>query len=97
MRDESLTTSGRDNISGTNGFRPGDLGLSMQTLAVTCPQRSLYGKTGSLNKNAFSHESMTGSLSDNGRHDAEMYYRTVRPMEGRSVAIIKQGHWNQLY
>ena len=44
-----------------------------------------------------SHESLTGNLSDNGRHDAEMYYRTVRPMEGRSVAIIKQGHWNQLY
>jgi len=97
IRDESLTTAGRDNILGTNGFKPGDLGLSMSTLAATAPQRSQFGKTGSLNKNAFSHESMTGALSDNGRHDAEMYYRTVRPMEGRSVAIIKQGHWNQLY
>lgn len=77
--------------------RQGDLGLSLRTLAATAPQRSQFGKTGSLNKNAFSHESMTGSLSDNGRHDAEMYYRTVRPMEGRSVAIIKQGHWSQLY
>ena len=72
-------------------------GLSRGRLAETAPQRSQFGKTGSLNKNAFSHESMTGALSDNGRHDAEMYYRTVRPMEGRSVAIIKQGHWNQLY
>ena len=97
IRDESLTTSGRDNISATSAFVPGDLGLSLQTLADTAPQRSQFGKTGSLNKNAFSHESMTGSLSDNGRHDAEMYYRTVRPMEGRSVAIIKQGHWNQMY
>ena len=96
IRDESKTTAGRDNISATSGFVPGDLGLSLQTLAATAPQRSQFGKTGSLNKNAFSHESMTGSLSDNGRHDAEMYYRTVRPMEGRSVAIIKQGHWNQL-
>ena len=96
-RDESLTTTGRDMISGTNGFAPGDLGLSMETLAATAPQRSHFGKTGSLNKNAFSHESMTGALSDNGRHDAEMYYRTVRPMEGRSVAIIKQGHWVNLY
>jgi len=97
VRDESLTTSGRENIAATSGFVPGDLGLSLQTLSATAPQRSQFGKTGSLNKNAFSHESMTGSLSDNGRHDAEMYYRTVRPMEGRSVAIIKQGHWNQLY
>ena len=38
-----------------------------------------------------------GLPASNGRHDAEMYYRNVRPMEGRSVAIIKQGHWNQLY
>ena len=90
IRDEMLTTSGRDNMSATSGFQPGDLGLSLKTLAATAPQRSEFGKTGSLNKNAFSHESMTGSLSDNGRHDAEMYYRTVRPMEGRSVAIIKQ-------
>ena len=90
IRDETLTTSGRDNMSATSGFQPGDLGLSLKTLAATAPQRSEFGKTGSLNKNAFSHESMTGSLSDNGRHDAEMYYRTVRPMEGRSVAIIKQ-------
>jgi len=97
VRDESLTTSGRENIAATSKFEPGDLGLSLQTLAGTAPQRSVFGKTGSLNKNAFSHESMTGSLSDNGRHDAEMYYRTVRPMEGRSVAIIKQGHWSQLY
>jgi len=97
VRNESLTTAGRDNILGTNGFVPGDLGLSMKTLAVTAPQRSTFGKTGSLNKNAFSHESLTGSLSDNGRHEAEMYYRTVRPMEGRSVAIIKQGHWSQVY
>lgn len=97
IRNDALTTSGRDNISATSGFQPGDLGLSLKTLAKTAPQRSEFGKTGSLNKNAFSHESMTGSLSDNGRHDAEMYYRTVRPMEGRSVAIIKQGHWNQMY
>jgi hypothetical protein len=95
-RDESVTTAGRVNIAATSSFQPGDLGLSMQTLAETAPQRSQFGKTGSLNKNAFSHESMTGSLSDNGRHDAEMYYRTVRPMEGRSVAIIKQGHWSSV-
>lgn len=97
VRNEALTTQGRENIAATAAFEPGDLGLSLRTLAATAPQRSQFGKTGSLNKNAFSHESMTGSLSDNGRHDAEMYYRTVRPMEGRSVAIIKQGHWSQLY
>ena len=61
---------------------------NLRSDAATAPQRSVFGKSGSLNKNAFSHESMTGSLSDNGRHEAEMYYRTVRPMEGRSVAII---------
>ena len=69
----------------------------MKTLAETAPQRSQHGKSDSLNKEAFSHESLTGNLSDNGRHEAEMYYRNVRPLEGRSVAIIKQGHWNQVY
>lgn len=97
VRDESLTTAGRDNILGSNGFQPGELGLSMKTLAPTAPNRSIYGKTGSIKKEVFSHESLTGSISDNGRHEAEMYYRTTRPLEGRSVAIIKQGHWNQLY
>ena len=96
VRNEKLTTTGRNMISGTNGFVPGDLGLSMATLAATAPQRSVFGKSGSLNKTAFSHESMSGALSDNGRHDAEMYYHKTRPMEGRSVAIIKQGHWGQL-
>jgi len=97
VRNEASTTTGRNMIAGTGGFQPGDLGLSMGTLAETAPQRSVFGKSGSLNKTAFSHESMSGALSDNGRHDAEMYYKTVRPMEGRSVAIIKQGHWSQLY
>jgi len=96
VRNEALTTTGRNNISGTNAFVPGDLGLSMATLAATAPQRSVFGKSGSLQKTAFSHESMSGCLSDNGRHDAEMYFHKTRPMEGRSVAIIKQGHWNQL-
>jgi len=96
VRNESLTTTGRQMIAGTNGFVPGDLGLSMSTLAETAPQRSKYGKSGSLQQTAFSHESMTGALSDNGRHDAEMYFHKTRPMEGRSVAIIKQGHWGQL-
>jgi len=96
VRNEAKTTTGRNNISGTNAFEPGDLGLSMATLAATAPQRSVFGKSGSLQKTAFSHESMSGALSDNGRHDAEMYYHKTRPMEGRSVAIIKQGHWNQL-
>jgi len=96
VRNEAATTTGRNMIMGTSGFQPGDLGLSMGTLADTAPQRSLFGKSGSLQKTAFSHESMSGALSDNGRHDAEMYYHKTRPMEGRSVAIIKQGHWNQL-
>ena len=96
VRNETATTAGRNNISGTNGFEPFDLGLSMQALATAAPARSVYGKSSSLNKTAFSHESMTGALSDNGRHDAEMYYHKTRPWEGRSVAIIKQGHWNQI-
>jgi len=97
VRNEALSTTGRANIAATGGFEPFDLGLSMKTLAKTAPQRSQFGKTDSLNKVAFSHESLTGNISDNGRHEAEMYYRTVRPMEGRSVAIIHQGHWSQLY
>ena len=27
--------------------------------------------------------------------EADKYYHTTRPYEGRSVAIIKQGHWTQ--
>ena len=71
--------------------------MSARGVAKTAPSHSAFGKTGSMVKEAFSHESLTGMLSENGHHEAEMYYRSVRPMEGRSVAIIKQGHWNQLY
>lgn len=97
VRNELASTTGRVNVMATSGFKPGDLGLSMKTLAATAPQRSKFGCKDSLIAEAFSHESLTGNISDNGRHEAECYYKTVRPMEGRSVAIIKQGHWNQLY
>jgi len=95
VRDESLTTMGRFMASGTCGFEPGDLGLSMKTLAQTAPMRSAHGKQGALHKEIFSHESLEGTLSDNGRNEADKYYHTTRPYEGRSVAIIKQGHWSQ--
>ena len=58
---------GRFMESGTNAFEPGDLGLSMKTLAATAPMRSVYGKQGALHKEIFSHESGEGILSDNGR------------------------------
>ena len=96
VRDETgLTTMSRFMAAGTNNFVPGDLGLSMQTLAKTAPMRSVYGKQGALHKEIFSHESLEGTLSDNGRTEADKYYHTTRPYEGRSVAIIKQGHWTQ--
>ena len=78
--------------SGTNAFEPGDLGLSMKTLAATAPMRSVYGKQGALHKEVFSHESGEGILSDNGRTEADKYYVTTRPFEGRSVAIINQSN-----
>ena len=92
---QQLTTTGRFVSSGACHFVRGDLGLSMQTLAKTAPDRSTHGKKGSLKKDLFTHESIVGSLSDNGQHDAETYYHRSRPFEGRSVAIIKQGHWAQ--
>lgn len=95
VRDPQMTTTGRVMASGVNNFAPFDLGLSMKTLAKTAPMRSVYGKQGSLHKEIFSHESGEGILSDNGRNEADMYYHKTRPYEGRSVAIIKQGHWSQ--
>lgn len=94
-RDNQATTTGRVMASGTNNFEPGDLGLSMQTLAPTAPMRSVHGKQGSLYQEIFSQESIAGNLSDNGKNEAETYYHRTRPYEGRSVAIIKQGHWSQ--
>ena len=58
---------------------------------------SAHAKKSSIRQDLFSHESATGAISDNGQHDAECYFGKVRPMEGRSVAIIKQGHWAQAY
>ena len=48
------------------GFVPGDLGLSMSTLAKTAPMRSVHGIQGALHKEVFSHESLDGMLSENG-------------------------------
>jgi len=95
IRDEALTTTGRFTTDGACHFKPGDLGLSMQTLAKTAPLRSVHGKRGQLKADLFTHESIAGSLSDNGQHDAETYYHRSRPFEGRSVSIIKEGHWAQ--
>jgi len=95
VRNEQATTMGRFMASGSNKFQPGDLGLSMSTLAKTAPMRSMNGKQGSLYQEIFSQESIDGNLSDNGRNEAETYYHRTRPYEGRSVAIINQGHWSQ--
>ncbi len=72
--------------SGTNAFEPGDLGLSLKTLAATAPMRSVYGKQGALHKEIFSHESGEGILSDNGRTEADKYYRAPRPALGTARA-----------
>ena len=134
------------------GFVPGDLGLSMSTLAKTAPMRSVHGIQGALHKEVFSHESLDGMLSENGappaahgprptthdprptahgpqptthdarrtthdarrtttdakthvracthcithflagRTEADKYYITTRPFEGRSVAIMNQSN-----
>lgn len=96
VRDATLTTSGRELAYSASSFEPGELGLSLQSRARHAPQPTVFGKKAALQDDAFTHESLTGALSDNGRHDAEMYYMKTRPYDGRSVAIIKQGHWNQL-
>jgi len=92
-----LTTTGRTTAKGASEFQPGDLGLSISILAQTAPQPSMHAKKSSIRQDLFSHESQTGCLSDNGKADSDLYYHKTRPMEGRSVAIIKQGHWNQAY
>jgi len=96
-RNIELTTTGRFYNKGTCGFQPGDLGLAVSVCAETAPQPSAHAKKSSIRQDLFSHESATGAISDNGQHDAECYFGKVRPMEGRSVAIIKQGHWSQAY
>jgi len=90
--EKGMSTTGRVMTSGTNGFVPGDLGLSMSTLAKTAPMRSVHGIQGALHKECFSHESQDGMLSDNGRTEADKYFITTRPYEGRSVAIINQAN-----
>jgi len=89
---KGLSTMGRMMASGNNGFIPGDLGLSMSTLAKTAPMRSVHGIQGALHKEVFSHESLDGMLSENGRTEADKYYITTRPFEGRSVSIINQAN-----
>lgn len=93
-RFDDMTTTGRFQSAGACNFEPGDLGLSMQTLAPTAPQRATHGRFSSLRHDLFTHESQSGAISDNGQHDAEQFFAHTRPFEGRSVAIIKQGHWS---
>jgi hypothetical protein len=45
---KGLSTMGRMMASGNGGFQPGDLGLSMTTLAKTAPMRSVHGIQGAL-------------------------------------------------
>ena len=44
-----------------------------------------------MHRDFFSHAAL--SISDNGVADAETFFQKIRPQEGRSVSIIKQGHW----
>ena len=59
------------------------------TLAAVAPPPSVHGIKGQIKLDLFSHEDSMGNRSENGLHEAECYYKSTRPMEGRSVAIIK--------
>lgn len=97
-RNLQLTTSGRAGVQGTNGFEPGELGLSLYALARKKPQPSIHGIKAKILDELFSQEAAGGNISDNGRHDAQIYYCKTRPYEGRSVAIIKQPEqWARAY
>mmetsp|Transcript_37721 Transcript_37721/g.93381 ORF Transcript_37721/g.93381 Transcript_37721/m.93381 type:complete len:402 (+) Transcript_37721:74-1279(+) len=82
-----LTTSGRADMAGSQGFLPGELGTSMHSKATVQYTPSQYGVGNAVVSNFFTHAAAT--ISDNGVHNAEAYYKLLRPREGRSTAIIK--------
>eukprot|EP00304_Pavlova_gyrans_P004141 CAMPEP_0206042574 /NCGR_PEP_ID=MMETSP1466-20131121/6635_1 /ASSEMBLY_ACC=CAM_ASM_001126 /TAXON_ID=44452 /ORGANISM="Pavlova gyrans, Strain CCMP608" /LENGTH=408 /DNA_ID=CAMNT_0053417287 /DNA_START=54 /DNA_END=1280 /DNA_ORIENTATION=+ len=87
-RDMTMTTAGRADIAGSGAFKPGDLGSSMNTKATVQYTPSTVGVSNSLVSDFFTHAALT--VSDNGVHNAEAYFKLLRPYEGRSTAIIKQ-------
>jgi hypothetical protein len=86
-RDLAMTTAGRSDLAGSNQFKPGGLGTSMHSKATVEYTPSRAGVSSSLVSNFFTHAALT--VSDNGVHNAEAYYKLLRPLEGRSMAIIK--------
>lgn len=97
-RNPALTTSGRAAVQGTSGFEPGELGLSLSALARKKPQPSMHGIKAKILDEFFSQEAAGGNISDNGRHEAQIYYCKTRPYEGRSASIIKQPEqWARAY
>lgn len=87
-RDLTMTTAGRADIAGSSNFVPGDLGTQITSQSSVEYTPSLVGVSNSLVSDFFTHAALT--VSDNGVHNAEAYYKLVRPLEGRSMAIVKQ-------
>ncbi|KAG8458597.1 hypothetical protein KFE25_008394 [Diacronema lutheri] len=86
-RDLTLTTSGRADLAGSFGFKPGELGTSLYSTATVQYTPPTVGVSNSLVSDFFTHAALT--VSDNGVHNAEAYYKLLRPLDGRSMAIVK--------
>ena len=69
--DPQLTSTGRFFAQGTNGFQPGELGLSVGALASRKPQPSTHGIKAKILDELFSQEAAGGNVSDNGRFEAQ--------------------------
>ena len=87
-RNLQLTTTGRFLSSATNNFQPGDLGLALSNVAQRVPQPSLHAKQSSIRQDLFSHEAATGTVSDNGRHDADLCVSLASNPPSRTRPVV---------
>jgi hypothetical protein len=86
-RDLDTTTAGHADLTGTNGFVPGRHGTSLSAKAAVAYEPSAVGISNGIVSGFFTHAALT--VSENGVQNAEAYYTLLRPLEGRSAAIIK--------
>lgn len=87
VRDLSRTAAGCADLAGSRNFVPGDPAKGVRAEATVVYEPSKVGVTNSLVSNFFKHGAL--AVSDNGVHNAEAYYSMLRPLEGRSVPLIK--------
>lgn len=87
QRDLTLTTTGRASLAGSYNFAPGELNISMPAENKVGYSKTSNGVSSKLVSDFFTHAALM--VSDNGVANAGAYYKLLRPLEGRSMAIVK--------